>query len=230
MKAIKMKIKQNMCNYREPTSFQQSESYPLPPYSTVIGMIHNACGYTEYKPMRVSVQGKYSSTTKNLQYIYSFAPSKIEKNRPYICQTESTGVYRTPQTKGVLTDVELLLYIVPESQSLIDDIYNSLLYPREYLSLGRREDLVVLEELKIVEIAKKEEIINIQSEYLHYIPFEYLYNCQVGTTFNLNKNYDLITINNKNYRKFNKIKSLLSSKIQVNKYYLDEDNVIFFSA
>ena len=230
MKAIKMKIKQNMCNYREPTSFQQSESYPLPPYSTVIGMVHNACGYTEYKPMKVSVQGKYNSITKNLQYMYSFAPEKIEKNRPYVYQTESTGVYRTPQTKELLTDVELLLYIVPESQSLIDDIYNSLLYPREYLSLGRREDLVVLEELKIVEIEKKEEIINIQSEYLHYIPLEYLNNCQVGTTFNLSKNYSLIKINNKNYRKFNKIKSLLSSKIQVNKYYLDEDNVIFFSA
>lgn len=230
MKAIKMKIKQNMCNYREPTSFQQSESYPLPPYSTVIGMIHNACGYTEYKPMKVGIQGKYHSIVKNLQYIYTFAPEKLEKNRPYHIVNETIGIYRTPQTKELLTDVELLLYIVPESQSLIDDIYNSLLYPREYLSLGRREDLVVLEELKIVEIEKKEEIINIQSEYLHYIPFEYLYNCQVGTTFNLNKNYDLITINNKNYRKFNKIKSLLSSKIQVNKYYLDDSNEIFFLA
>lgn len=66
--------------------------------------------------------------------------------------------------------------------------------------------------------------------YTPNIPLEYLNNCQVGTTFNLSKNYSLIKINNKNYRKFNKIKSLLSSKIQVNKYYLDEDNVIFFSA
>ena len=231
MKAIRIKIKQNMCNYREATSFQQSESYPLPPYSTVIGMIHNACGYTEYKPMKVSVQGKYNSSVKNLQYIYTFAPEKIENNRPYDVVTETTGVYKTPQNKELLSDVELILHIVPEDQSLIDNTYNSILYPREYLSLGRREDLITIEELKIVEIKEIEEIVNIQSKYLHYIPFEYLNkDLRIGTIFELNKNYEKIKISNKTYRKFTKVKSLLSSSIQVNKYFLDENNIILFLA
>jgi CRISPR-associated protein Cas5t len=41
-------------------------TYPWPPYSTVIGALHKACGYTEYHPMQVSVQGKYGSMKRRL--------------------------------------------------------------------------------------------------------------------------------------------------------------------
>ena len=41
-------------------------TYPLPPYSTVIGAIHKACGYTDYHPMKVSIQGKYGSLKTRL--------------------------------------------------------------------------------------------------------------------------------------------------------------------
>jgi len=59
-KAIRIKCSQQLANYRKPTSFLIKESYPLPPYSTVIGMIHVACGFTEYHPMDISIQGKHS--------------------------------------------------------------------------------------------------------------------------------------------------------------------------
>ena len=61
MKAIKLKLYQNLVNYKKPTSFQLKETYPLPPYSTVIGMIHYACDFDEYKDMNVSIQGSYYS-------------------------------------------------------------------------------------------------------------------------------------------------------------------------
>ena len=72
MKAIRLKIKQNLVNYKFPTSFQLKETYPLPPYSTIIGMVHNACNYLEYKPMTVSVQGKYHSKVNDLATRYEF--------------------------------------------------------------------------------------------------------------------------------------------------------------
>lgn len=77
MKAIRLKLKQNLVNYKQPTSIKVRESYPLPPYSTVIGMVHNACDYTEYHPMKVSVQGKYHSAVDDLAYKYSFKPGTI---------------------------------------------------------------------------------------------------------------------------------------------------------
>ena len=43
-KAIRLQCFQNLVNYRKPSSFIIKETFPLPPYSTVLGMIHAACG------------------------------------------------------------------------------------------------------------------------------------------------------------------------------------------
>lgn len=44
MKAIRLHIKQNSANYKKEETVQCRMTYPLPPYSTVIGAIHKACG------------------------------------------------------------------------------------------------------------------------------------------------------------------------------------------
>lgn len=61
MKAIRLHIKQSSANYRKEETVKCRMTYPLPPYSTVIGAIHKACGYTEYHPMEISIQGDYGS-------------------------------------------------------------------------------------------------------------------------------------------------------------------------
>ena len=72
MKAIRVELWQDMVNYKKPTSFQLKETYPLPPYSTVIGMVHRLCGYDEYKDMKISIQGKYFSKVNDLCTRYEF--------------------------------------------------------------------------------------------------------------------------------------------------------------
>ena len=61
MKAIRVHIKQNSANYRREETVNCRSTYPMPPYSTVIGAFHKACGYTSYHPMKLSIQGKYGS-------------------------------------------------------------------------------------------------------------------------------------------------------------------------
>ncbi len=75
MRAIRIKAYQNMANYRLPSSAVIKESYPLPPYSTVIGMVHAACGFTEYVPMQVSIQGRCVSHLSDLYTKYEFGKS-----------------------------------------------------------------------------------------------------------------------------------------------------------
>ena len=58
MRAVRLKLYQNLVNYKKPTSFQLRETYPLPPYSTVIGMVHRLCEFDQYKHMQVSIQGE----------------------------------------------------------------------------------------------------------------------------------------------------------------------------
>lgn len=72
-RAIKIECYQNMVNYKKPISISFQESYPLPPYSTVIGMIHKACGFKEnYIPMKISIQGTSSSSISNMYTKYFF--------------------------------------------------------------------------------------------------------------------------------------------------------------
>lgn len=66
MKAIRLHIKQNTANYRREETVNCRMTYPLPPYSTVIGALHKACGYTEYHPMKLSIQGSYVSLKRRL--------------------------------------------------------------------------------------------------------------------------------------------------------------------
>lgn len=79
LKAIRVELEQQLPNYRKPASFLVKESFPLPPYSTVIGMIHTACGFTEYHPMRISIQGNYASDVSDLAVLYNFGSKYNEK-------------------------------------------------------------------------------------------------------------------------------------------------------
>ena len=235
MKAIRLKLKQNLVNYKQPTSIKVRESYPLPPYSTVIGMVHNACDYTEYHPMKVSVQGKYHSVVDDLAYKYSFKPGTIEKKRDYAFVTEDTGVYKTPLYQNLLVDVELVIHIAPQDQKLVEEIFDAFKTPREYISLGRREDLVVIDEVKIVEVEEvdEESFIEFDNNYRAYIPFRYLKE-KIGTVYNLNKNYETVNCNTdknpKFFRKWNKVKSCCSTHALTKFHYLDNDNNKVFLA
>ena len=80
MKAIRLHIKQNSANYKKEETVQNRMTYPLPPYSTVIGAIHKACGYTSYHPMQVSVQGKYGSL-KTKMYKDDCFLNRLENDR-----------------------------------------------------------------------------------------------------------------------------------------------------
>ncbi len=251
MKAIRLKIFQNLVNYKLPTSFQLKETYPLPPYSTVIGMVHNACEFTEYVPMKVSVQGKYHSKVNDLMTRYEFKPGmNFDKSRHQL-NVDGFGIGRGVSTVELLSEVELLIHIVPENQELIEEICEKLTYPHEYLSLGRREDLIVFGELpKIVEVEETEleEDLSIKNSYSAYIPIEILKEEAVkigskegvkisGTVYKLTKDYEIKNYGTakspKNFRVWNKIKVVYGSDItglEEENVYVDEDKNLVFLA
>ena len=99
-KAIKIECYQNMVNYKKPISIQFQESYPLPPYSTVIGMIHKLCDFTTYNDMYVSIQGISSSSVADMYTKYFFGMqfepyTYSKKNNKYSISTRHNYfVYR----------------------------------------------------------------------------------------------------------------------------------------
>lgn len=66
MKALRIKLVQNKVSYSREETVNNKMTYPFPPYSTIIGALHTACGYEEYHPMYISVQGKYGALQKEI--------------------------------------------------------------------------------------------------------------------------------------------------------------------
>ncbi|MGL5191167.1 MAG: CRISPR-associated protein Cas5 [Cetobacterium sp.] len=64
MELLRIKLTQSKAHYRKEESIDNRMTYPLPPYSTVIGALHKACSYSEYHPMDISIQGRYKSLSR----------------------------------------------------------------------------------------------------------------------------------------------------------------------
>ncbi|MCB5951160.1 CRISPR-associated protein Cas5 [Enterococcus sp. BWT-B8] len=206
MKAIKLKLYQNMVNYKKATSFQLKETYPLPPYSTVIGMVHSLCGFTEYQPMDISIQGKYFSKVNDLYTRYEFNNGmKYDKARHQI-QVGDYGVGQGIATAELLVDVEMVIHIIPEDQTLIEQIEQAFLFPKEYPSLGRREDLLVIDRVKVVNIQEEKlsKRWTLPNDYAAYVPVSWIEEKKTsekvkkiagvqlkGTRYFLTKDYEL---------------------------------------
>lgn len=249
-KAIRLKLYQNMVNYKKPTSFQLKETFPLPPYSTIIGMVHRLCDYKEYKNMEISVQGKYYSKVNDLSTRYEFKNGMKYDDKRHQLKAGDYGVGRGVSTVELLVDVELLIHIIPSDQSLIKEIENAFLFPREYPSLGRREDLVTVEEVKTVDVLESEldEDIELSDDMSAYIPLKLIENESVvldgdgsvikrGTRYKITKDYTLKNRGTKKsprvFRQWNKVDVSYSSKITAigeQMIFIDEDSNIVFNA
>ena len=191
-RAIRIKCFQNLVNYRKPNSFIVKETFPLPPYSTVLGMLHAACGYTEFHPMKLCIQGTNSGTVSELYTRYSFsAGTKYEEGRHQICveDGERYGIFRGIANVELVCDNDMVLHVIPEEEDF-EKVYNSLKYPPRYLSLGRYEDLVDIERVDIVNIHQEDEVA-IKRDM--YIPVNYGIELggRRGTIYNLTKEYEI---------------------------------------
>ncbi len=178
MKVLKLEIYQETACYKKPFAFKVTETYPLPPYSTVSGMIHKIIGAEEYVPMEISIQGDYESifTSYNTMYFY-----------------KSKEVTSMPINTHMLLGVNLIIHIKAENE-VLDNIYESIKNSSEFFSLGRREDLANLiyfdyEELHELNLDDEDEAY----EFKHsiYIPKNKCRNLS-GVNYKLNRKYKVV--------------------------------------
>lgn len=196
--AVRIIAYQNMASYRVPSSWAIKESYPLPPYSSVIGMVHAACGFQNYVPMQVSIQGTCQSHVSELYTRYEFKPdTKYEEGRHQLCLQngdKKLGMNRGVAPIELLVDVYLILHIIPEDESMVSVIAEGMLHPKNYLSLGRHEDLIRIDAVDICELKKTELEDSLVMPYDAYIPVderERLGFASYATVYKLHKNYTI---------------------------------------
>lgn len=176
MKVLRLKLYQETACYKKPFAFKVSETYPLPPYSTVKGMLHAALNATSLIPMRYSIQGKYDTLMTDYQTHYFFKNSKTEE---FVLTTAGLGIEREfkdltsmPIYMHLLYDVELLIHVSAEEEVLYQ-LKEAILSSDSHLSLGRWEDLVRVDECEVVEVEKSNKSFVLE-EYTAYVPKEQL--------------------------------------------------------
>lgn len=158
LKILKLKLFQETACYKKPFAFKVAESYPLPPYSTMIGMFHKilGAGSNEYHPMDISIQGNYESIFSNYQNLRMFKGKD--------------QVTAMPRNVHQLLNVNLVIHMKSDDET-VDKIYENIINGKETFTLGRNEDLVRVDEVKIITEPKKvyNQFIN---TYNAYVPVE----------------------------------------------------------
>ena len=141
LKILKLNLFQEAACYKKPFAYKVAETYPLPPYSTVIGMFHKILQAKpgEYFPMNISIQGEFESIFSNYQTLRMFKGKDV--------------VTAMPRNVHQLLNIKLVIHIEAEDQ-VIDKIYNNILMGEETFTLGRNEDLVRVDGIKILKEVK----------------------------------------------------------------------------
>jgi len=186
MKVLKLKIYQPTAHYRIPFTFARRHTYPIPPYSTVIGLICNVLGIENQEDekfeklkdgLSLAIYGKYECL--NREYVWFRSLNEEGHNRRF-GYPENRVIDNIPEHPGgqiptridVLENVELLIYIKHNDENFLQKIKEAFENPqkRKYpIHLGRAEDLIVFEEIKLVEISNERKKFYGKSDYFTWI-------------------------------------------------------------
>lgn len=204
---LRVRIFQPKACYTTPLSVKGIETYPLPPYSTVRGMIYNALG-RKFRPgdeMDFSIQGRYSSIYRDYWNAVKFGSKGKEKKE------------KKPIVVPTLNDIELIIHI---KSNILDEIEKAIRKPMMYLSLGRAEDLIKIQINECQRIALEVRDLNnlfekpIVSSNSAYIPKEKAEELGLtGIFYRLNYFYEI----QEGYRMFTQTKDV---------YYIDAPYII----
>jgi len=142
---------QTFANYRKPMSFNFWDTYPLPPLSTVRGWFHSVVEAKEYIPIAMSIQGTFDGVVHDLQRLMKFdRPSKANDMGYPLLEGFNRSLARSPTYVANVYNVRLCIYLRAEEELL--ELFAENILKKEYPHLGRYEDLLMIEDIRFVEV------------------------------------------------------------------------------
>lgn len=256
MQALKIKIFQPTAHYRMPFTYQRRHTYPIPPYSTVVGFLCNMLGidyqgtglFDKLKNCKLSISGKFDM--KLTEYIWFRNLSKTA-HETYFGSTairEKNGEInhiggQSPMRIDVLENMNLNIHITSDDASFLESLKDNLFNPVQRLEtvhLGRAEDWLVYESIEMVELKNEKK----DKNYKHFfwIPqaiwrpknvlFDFdkmdglFYNLPVFSTI---KDYDK-TYDRNGERSFKYLRTKLNDGAMIGTEYLFDGEVPVFFA
>lgn len=168
MKVLRIKIYQPEANYRVPFSYQKRFTYPIPPYSTVKGLICNLMGiesdsdedFKNIKNISLGIYGTFDNMIKD--YIWFRNLSKDSHKGSFVSLYNRTMDFTVRHPGGqipvkidTLNSVNLIIYIYHRDIKFLEKIKEAFINPidrNSTISLGRAEDWLVFNEIKEIEL------------------------------------------------------------------------------
>ncbi|NJE84746.1 type I-B CRISPR-associated protein Cas5 [Thermococcus sp. CX2] len=171
-KTLFIELFQPFAQYRNPFTFYYAQTYPLPPKSTIIGMLQNALndwyglerGIETWWDLKVSVHGGFESVFWNYQQLIKATKTGISlvrfRGKPTLWN-QNLPLYGFPVTsqRSPVLQQELfngwIYLLLKGEESLLNEIKEALKQPRKVLSLGRSEDVVFVRRVEFTEGTEK---------------------------------------------------------------------------
>jgi CRISPR-associated protein Cas5t len=188
MKALLIQIYQPTAHFRIPFTYQRRHTYPIPPYSTVIGLLCNLLGiyyhdenddeatiddnYVKLKKCKISISGHFDQ--KLTEYIW-FRNLNKESHKTYFGSEtirEKNGEInhiggQVPMKIDVLENLKTNIYIFNEDETFLKTIQENIKNPinrLDVIHLGRAEDWLVFDNIEMVDIIEYD----LDKDYKHF--------------------------------------------------------------
>lgn len=210
MNVLRIKAFQETACYKKPFANKVTETYPIPPYSTVKGMIHAVLNADKLIPFSLSVQGDFESQI--IDYRKTYFVKKHEFAMPIVLEgiSGAAPVYSEnvmtsmPLYTHMLHNIQLVFHIKADEQ-VLEKIYNGFHQMSSFVSIGRHEDLLRIDEVDYVILEKTDECL---TKHSIYIPKSQIAESGLGVPYLLNWTYKI----KKGIREWEKIPAIYLPK------------------
>ena len=172
-KTLLIELFQPFAQYRNPFTIYYAQTYPLPPKSTIVGMLQNAVddwyghkkGIDKWWNLKISVHGGFESVFWNYQQLikatktgislvrFKGLPTLWNQDRPLYGYPITSQ--RSPVIQQELFNGWLYIFLRHEDEEFLEEIKTALESPKKVLSLGRSEDVVFVKQIEFTEETNK---------------------------------------------------------------------------
>ena len=158
MKFIRIKCSGCLNSFRQPDFHTYHKTLPLPPKTTVAGMIGSALGispesvneeWLQNNWFQMGIVGKNNGKANDLWQIRKYESKQI---KAYQNGTESTPYKTAVIVRELLYASEFTLYLHFENEEDFELVSAKIQNPEWALSLGREDELVLVQEIKQIDL------------------------------------------------------------------------------
>ncbi|MDI3534158.1 MAG: hypothetical protein PWQ82_523 [Thermosediminibacterales bacterium] len=186
MKVLRLEFSAPSAHFRVAQSSNPRKSYPLPPYSTVIGILTNIIGDRKIidlmlkNPFVLGILSQHEFVSNEYTWLRNFNPDEHKKrfgsteNRIWEENPEHPGG-QSPVVVQVLNGVKVFIYLYHPVQQVTKCLQENIKLPEKWFShlhLGRSEDWAVPCGACMVDlqISKKPENFRNAQQYYQWMP------------------------------------------------------------